>query len=244
MIFHRKVVAQLMSRFDDTPLVAAELLVSPKITTCTLPLEDMSNLSVPAEIESELADPVFRTPASVDLLLGAGVWAGTLRDGLKMSNVGIEAQNTGFGWIIFGGAVLINEELNGLAGCLATTSDPLEPLIRKLFEMEEPMDRARTIEQERCEKFFVEQHTRDADGRYVVGIPLRSEVVSLGSSRAIALRRFYQLEQRLNRDANLQAKYEAAINDLIRLGHLRLVDRPPIGKCYHIPHHCVKAKFR
>lgn len=244
VIFNRKVVAQIMSRFDDTPLVTAELLVSSKITTCTLPLEEISTFPVPSSIESRLADPMFRTPAPVDLLLGAGVWAGTLREGLQTGDLGVVAQNTGLGWIVFGGAVLINKELSRFAGHLATTSDPLEPLIRRFFEFEEPTKRARTIEQEQCEQFFIQHHTRDIDGRYVVGIPLRSDVVSLGSSRAIALRRFYQLEQRLDRDSDLRAKYEAAIEDLICLRHLVMVDRPPTGMCYHIPHHCVKTKFR
>ena len=51
----------------------------------------------------ELADPEFRTPARIDLLLGAEVFASILRDGRRTGPRGTpSAINTCLGWVLFG----------------------------------------------------------------------------------------------------------------------------------------------
>ena len=51
----------------------------------------------------ELADPEFRTPAWVDLLLGAEVFTSILHDGRRTGPRGTpSAINTCFGWVLFG----------------------------------------------------------------------------------------------------------------------------------------------
>ena len=51
----------------------------------------------------ELADPEFRTPARIDLLLGAEVFASILRDGRRTGpRATPSAINTCLGWVLFG----------------------------------------------------------------------------------------------------------------------------------------------
>lgn len=104
--------------------------------------------------------------------------------------------------------------------------------------------RVRTAEQEQCEQIFARTHQRTAEGRYQVNIPLRSDINELGTSRCMALHRIRQLERRFGRDPELKQKYVSAMNDLLREGQMRLVDRTPNGWCYYIPHHPVLKKFR
>ena len=51
----------------------------------------------------KLADSKFRTPASIDLLLGAEVFTSILHDGWRTGPQGTPSSiNTAFGWVLFG----------------------------------------------------------------------------------------------------------------------------------------------
>ena len=88
---------------NNSEKVGIEAYVLKKITM-DLPLEP-----IPADIKWEhilyqkLADPDFRTPARIDLLLGAEVFTSILRDGRRTGTGGKpSALNTCFGRVLFG----------------------------------------------------------------------------------------------------------------------------------------------
>lgn len=54
---------------------------------------------------------------------------------------------------------------------------------------------------------FNETHYQQDNGRHVVAIPLKSCIKELGSSREIALKRFFMLEKRANRDPEYWQQY-------------------------------------
>ena len=88
---------------DDSEKVGVDAYVLRKITR-DLPIEP-----IPAALKWEhltdlkLADPDFRTPARIDLLLGAEVFTSILRDGRRTGPRGTpSALNTCFGWVLFG----------------------------------------------------------------------------------------------------------------------------------------------
>lgn len=58
----------------------------------------------------------------------------------------------------------------------------------------------------------------------------------LGDSRAIALKRFYNLEKRLIKDPELYVTYRKFMKEYQTLGHM--VPAPEVGK-YFIPHHAM-----
>lgn len=58
----------------------------------------------------------------------------------------------------------------------------------------------------------------------------------LGNSRVNALKRFYNLEKRLNKDPKLNAAYRTFMTGYQTLGHM--VPAPEVGR-FFIPHHAV-----
>lgn len=123
--------------------------------------------------------------------------------------------------------------------------EQLATLLQRFWEVEEnPAQRVRTAEQEECEQFFIDHHFRTPEGRYVTGIPLRSDINELGSSREAALQRFHALERRFEREPTLREKYVAGMNEMLEESHLREVDREPDGWHFYLSHHPVTRKFR
>ena len=62
--------------------------------------------------------------------------------------------------------------------------------------------------------------------------------MELGDSRFQALRRFYSLQNKLNKQPNLKSEYNKVMQSYIDLGHMSLVKNEPSGG-YYIPHHAV-----
>ena len=88
---------------DDSEKVGVEAFVLKKITR-DLPIEPiLAALKWEHLTDLKLADPDFRTPARIDLLLGAEVFTSILRDGRRTGPRGTpSALNTCFGWGLFG----------------------------------------------------------------------------------------------------------------------------------------------
>ena len=88
---------------DDSEKVGVEAYVLKKITK-DLPLNPIPvTLKWDHLTDLKLADPDFRTPARIDLLLGAEVFTSVLRDGRRTGPRGTpSAINTCFGWVLFG----------------------------------------------------------------------------------------------------------------------------------------------
>ena len=64
---------------------------------------------------------------------------------------------------------------------------------------------------------------------------------TLGSSKAIAMRRFLNLEKKLNNDLSLKERHSSFIQECIDLGHLEKVpdDQLDNPRNFYLPHHCV-----
>ncbi|XP_036142116.1 uncharacterized protein LOC118645350 [Monomorium pharaonis] len=89
-----------------------------------------------------------------------------------------------------------------------------------------------------CEAHYVKNTIRDANGRYIVRLPFRTNNTDLGYSRSQALRRFYSLQKRLRADPHVNAEYSRVMNEYISLGHMSLVEGEPEDG-YFLPHHAV-----
>lgn len=77
-------------------------------------------------------------------------------------------------------------------------------------------------------------------------MPIKEGTLPLGDSRNAALRRFFQLERKLARNADLRSKYVEFLSEYERQGHMRILPKDYIenGPVYYIPHHAVEKKFR
>lgn len=239
-------VTSRLQRFS----MSTEFLVIEKVTnnqpSTSLPL---THWKPPPNME--LADPDFHVSAPIDLVLGAQHFFDFLvRDGGRLQIRHFEDTlpafvQTRFGWVATGEAKCMDkvEEVN----CHIAKVESLEKIIEQFWTVEELSNkRPRTQEEEDCEEHFVNTHTRDSTGRYVVRYPKRMEFHSMiGETKQRAIRRFLQIEKRLDQDPNLRQQYADFMQEYLELGHMKCIGAADdstldVGKtvCY-LPHHPV-----
>lgn len=225
-------------------LTTTKLLLVPGLGM-TLP-STLSALPIAGNLE--LADPTYREPGTVELILGAGTWAALFTESKPIRQPdGRIALNTRLGWIAFGPAVQHNATQLQVSTILADPAEGLDAILVRFWECGEINEQRRpTADELWCEQHFQRTCHRDASGRYVIRLPLKQAGPRLGSSREIAKKRFLLLERRLSNDADLRAKYVAFMRELVQLNHMQKCSRPPtrVDRVFHIPHHAVTKKFR
>ncbi|XP_055527495.1 uncharacterized protein LOC129720100 [Wyeomyia smithii] len=219
-----------------------DFLVLPKVTI-DLPSAsvDVSSWEIPPGVQ--LADPSFHRTTPVDLVLGAEIFfdlfkvAGRIPLGEDLPVL----VNFVFGWVMSGKSTL-NRRTAPVTANFATTHN-LQALMEKFWSIEEDdTDPCYSVEEAACEEHFRQTVTRNADGRYVVRLPLKQDILSkLNDNRRSALHRFHQLEARLVRNPDLQHQYRAFVEEYHALGHMQRVSdyEDPPTPCYHLPHHAV-----
>ncbi|GJQ70763.1 hypothetical protein Trydic_g23054, partial [Trypoxylus dichotomus] len=114
--------------------------------------------------------------------------------------------------------------------------------ISKFWEIETiPERHIFSAEENRCEQHFHATAQRDTSGRFVVSLPFKENVNSLGASYDQALKRFYSLEKRLNKNPPLKQEYGEFIKEYLELGHMRKA-KPynySTEPHFYLPHHAV-----
>lgn len=192
--------------------------VLPKITK-SLPgsYVDVRHIAIPPGLQ--LADPTFNVPSAVDILVGAEVFWDVL--GSESINLGSgkpKLQSSKLGWII--------------SGCLQQSSSRAQPPVCHFLSHAESDQLTRfweldsvlpsncfSTEEEACETIFQETTRRDDNGQFVVTIPLKDSPESLGDSYAMAKRRFFSLERKLERDSKLKGRYMEFMREYSDLNH-------------------------
>lgn len=205
-----KVRIFILPRFDSNWRMPVELFVMDKF--CGL----LPSVGLPTIVPDgiTLADPGFCIPAEVQMLLGADVWAEITGDNMYRHPDGTILQETRLGYICFGRVVLspdANANLSMLTFTLQKNEENdeekcLSDLLQKFWTTSEPQMQSHIMsqEEEAVERHFLETHSRDINGRYIVQIPLKPNVFPIADSRNVALRRFHQLERKLQRDPELK----------------------------------------
>ncbi|XP_062713798.1 uncharacterized protein LOC109415410 [Aedes albopictus] len=223
-----------------------DYLIVPRVTS-TLPAVriDASNWPIPTELQ--LADRSFMEPSRIDMLIGAEVFYDLLQTGkIRMSNDLPTLQESLLGWLVAGPVVDI-EPVHTVRVCqVSSVTDPdenLQELLKRFWTIEEQVaEFESTSPDDDCESHFLETHTRNADGRYVVKLPFRDNVSSLGESRKQAEKRFELLERRLVKNPEMKQMYDDFIDEYLALDHCVEVERSHKDDSefvYYLPHHCV-----
>jgi len=188
----------------------------------------------------QLADPEFHKPSQVDMLLGADVFWAHLKDGRRYgTNDAPVAVNSTFGWLVAG---RVSQTASRVSAHL--TDSNLDERIQRFWEIESsPTLRVLTAEEKQCEAHFKQSHTKNAQGRFIVKLPLKSTQHKLGQSRDIAVNRLQQLEKRLARLPDRYTEYRKFMFEYLSLGHMERIPHNEINltnslTCY-IPHHFV-----
>ena len=133
------------------------------------------------------------------------------------------------------------------AHCAITSQaidERLDLQLRKFWEIEDVSFSPSNPQLNLVEEHFVMNTTRDASGRYVVTLPKEPNCAALGSSKSLALKRFFSLERRLSKDSNLRQDYVEFMKEYESLGHMQLAKSNASTVSYHIPHRPVFKSSR
>ncbi|KAG7199850.1 hypothetical protein KM043_016905 [Ampulex compressa] len=196
----------------------------------------------------KLADPNFSQSSGIDILLGAEIFFEVLCVGQIKAGVSHPClQKSHLGWIV-SGSVRKEYTQNQAVSCNLATQD-LSMMLAKFWELDQCLgNTAHTKEEAECEALFKSSYKRDEQGRFVVKLPFKSEKLSqLGESRNVALKRFHNLERKLNRQPSLKKEYSQFIREYRELGHMRLVPEEGMSRAvaaYYMPHHAVVKQSR
>ncbi|XP_062713174.1 uncharacterized protein LOC134290145 [Aedes albopictus] len=238
-VVSHQAVAQIKSMYSEASWTL-DFLVVPHVTGC-LPARkiDTDQWQIPSELL--LADPRFSVPAKVDMLIGAELFFELLlMDRLKLNDCQAMLWNTKLGWIVSGAFPSIQRTVVAAShiAYLESPESNLEGLVQRFWDQEEVGGTAvSSTEDQQCLEHFAKTHRRE-EGHFVVRLPFRDNVNQLGESRAIAERRFYQLEKKLNLNPDLKLQYSAFINEYISLGHcVKVKDNGSTG--FFLPHHAI-----
>ncbi|XP_015367520.1 PREDICTED: uncharacterized protein LOC107164278 [Diuraphis noxia] len=185
-----------------------------------------------------LADPSFATPSPIDLLLGADIFSSALNGKrVEVGNVYPVAFGSIFGWILIG--PVPSNAMSAFHAIPVSLTTSIESLMDRFWHVEEPDAAPETFTVDgKCEAIFRNECSRDPEGRFTVPLPFREKVTSdaFHGSRAIALKRFENLERKLHADPRLRDMYVQFMSEYISLGHMTVAAAP--GR-YFIPHHAV-----
>ncbi|XP_011168831.1 uncharacterized protein LOC105202142 [Solenopsis invicta] len=162
-----------------------------------------------------LADPTWYKPGPVDLILGSDVlghlFGKIFRRGTPRQPV---VQHSKLGWVIYGPSSVVPNLSTPTASPSHSISNcpdhELETLLRQFWTQEEvaPASQSALTEDEaQCKAHFRNTHRRSPSGRYIVRLPFKTSVSSLGSSRSRAERALRRMHQRFASNQELAQLY-------------------------------------
>ncbi|CAK9822943.1 hypothetical protein ANTRET_LOCUS1374 [Anthophora retusa] len=217
----------------------AEFVALPKITGM-LPSRRVNRKELLIPNNIKLADPEFDKPAEIDALIGTTLFYKLLNTGqIRLSaSSDVILQKTLLGWIVVGEVCKPQNSSRGKSCHLITS---LENQLTRFWEIEEvPHKKHRSIEEIKCETFYVETTTRDSQGRYIVRLPFNEKKNNIGESYSRALQRLYSLERKLAKDVTLRQQYSDFLREYRELGHMRDITQHEVKhEGYYILHHSV-----
>ncbi|XP_065085954.1 uncharacterized protein LOC135707972 [Ochlerotatus camptorhynchus] len=239
------IYARIKSRNDNFECGVDFLLMD--TVTADLPAQDIAVKEWKIPQNLELADPSFNKSQQIDMVLGAkhfhSFFPSTAR--LQLANNLPIMVDSVFGWVVTGSASTTHPAQQQCAApsVVAVSMMTLEENMERFWKTEElTVGDNYSIEERHCEDFYKSTTTRDNTGRYIVRLPRKPDFdAMLGESKFSALRRYEQLERRLDRDPQLKEEYQSFMKEYLSLGHMRLVetDDGSSSHIYYLPHHPV-----
>ncbi|XP_060858122.1 uncharacterized protein LOC132935520 [Metopolophium dirhodum] len=204
--------------------------------------EPADGWKIPGTVSSNLADPDFHRPQSVDLLIGGGSFfniLGTTKIPLNIGSVTLYESN--FGWLVTG------ELPKRQTPTLLSIGQTIEEDWKVLGIVEDTSygrtSRANKRSQEELEtvQHFKQYTIRDEEGRFVVRLPIKETISEIGETLPMAIARFLNVEKRLQHDEHLKNKYIRFMNEYIKMGHMVevLENSVQTQKHFYLPHHSV-----
>lgn len=236
-------VSSRVNNFHDSFM----FLVVPEITD-VIPSQKISidpKIQVPAYIADNLADPFFHVPAKIDMIIGAEYFYDLLKPKTYIvENTQMKLRESVLGWIVTG--TFQQTQNSNTIRCNFSSSTILNNMerdLRKFLEVEscETTKKAPTEEDEYCEKLYQETTYQNEDGRFVVTLPLKPNVIHLGSNESSATKRLLYMENKLKNDPEKREMYQEFLDEYESLGHMVEDSEPKDSNQiqYYLPHHAV-----
>lgn len=226
------------SRVSPSFTLNVSCLILPKIAD-NLPVFniDIRKWNIPSGIE--LADPNFCTPDKIDILIGAEHFWSLIRSGsISLGKCMPVLQNTIFGYIVSGSVSQSSGPQTHLS-YFVHDNNGIQQDLQRFWEIEELPGESKVNEEEWCEAQFVNTHWRDAEGRFVVRIPLKESIDQIGNTKPLAVNRLLSLEKRFRQSPQFYEQYKKFINEYKELGHMALIKEDEASELYFLPHHGV-----
>lgn len=233
---------EVLSRYEDSFSLNVDVFIVSTQLTKQLPSKTIAPIPWSHLDGLVLADPKYNVQGKIDMLLGVQVYADIVKGKVVKGPSGSPcAQETSLGWILFGKVrdeshddrIIVHHHLENI---------DVHNMLKNMWHIEDTCTRSMTAEERLCEEIYTATHSRTTDGRYVVNLPLKSAqpIEEIGETRDIALKRFYQLERRLESKPKLKEEYKKVIEEYIQLNHMEEVPREEISKpAVYLPHHAV-----
>ncbi|XP_043480299.1 uncharacterized protein LOC122509997 [Leptopilina heterotoma] len=216
--------------------VNVSFLILPNITG-VLPSSPINKnqLKVPSYIK--LADPQFHQPATVDALIGAELFYEILGyNKIPLALPHTSLLSSKLGWIVIG-KLGKNTKIQKISCNLIR--DDLSVQLEKFWKIEEGEQRKFLSKEEKAsEEHFVNNVTRDNEGKYIVRLPFNENKNNLGNSYEIARKRFFMLERKLSKNPELKEKYTKFIKEYEQLNHMKQIIADKF-EGYYLPHQAV-----
>ncbi|XP_048002426.1 uncharacterized protein LOC125238969 [Leguminivora glycinivorella] len=217
-----------------------ECSVAPVITS-HIPHRYIRYQDIPFPSGIILADPKFNEPSSIDILVGAEIFWDVL--GVRKIELGPNQptlRDSKFGWLVCG--AIIHPKVDVPQTCMFTHELPSDSGvdISRFWELDSVAPKHKfTPEENACEEHFQKTTTRDADGRFMVSMPLKESPEVLGDSYQRALATFLSVERRLEPNPTLKDLYVDFLDEYESLGHMSKCMGGEHGVSCFLPHHGV-----
>jgi len=234
---------QLQSVSDAASRCQIRAFVLPRLTA-KLPSFNIGTPSWPHICGLQLADPDYAISGPIQVILGADNYHAVIRPGLKPGDAASPtAQQTIFGWVLCG-PVSATDAPGSARAHHCSPDHELQDLIERFWIQEELPDSTKgalTEEEEECERHFSSTYSRNAMGRYVVRLPLKTNPTVLGESKYKALGCLRKLFQRFSNKRKFQQLYVNFLEEYLQMGHMTEVDASsePTPLAHYLPHHGV-----
>lgn len=194
---------------------------------------DLDQVNIPDYIKNNLADPQPNIPAAVDILFGAELFYVIFLGARQQLSKHISVHHTKLGWI------LVGKLFEGSLDKSTSTMLAVPTSSNSALSLFTSTTNDQHNEEVQVEEHFISTVKRDENGRFVVRLPVSDKISVLGDSRTMAQKRFYNLERRFAKDADLAKQYDMFISEYLKLKHMELASANAPGPKYYLPHHPV-----
>ncbi|XP_055308179.1 uncharacterized protein LOC129572260 [Sitodiplosis mosellana] len=242
----RSVRLQVQSATDNSFMISMDALVLHSIMSSGPQFKNKTNEWKHLK-GLNLADPQFMSANKVDILLGVDIYGIILQQGLREGKLNEPvAQNIALGWLVFGATC--DEKDYGVRihatrfACVKEDDNDLNTALKRFWENEEvKLKPIMTEEHKKCVEFCKARTIRLPNGQLQVSLPFNTNPSNenfLGDSRKMALRRFFHLEKKFEKNPVFYERYKDDMLSYIQCNHMNL-SKSPLNDGYYVPHHAV-----